>query len=131
MHVIGMTRLFREYCREHPRIVNDDLKKSIYEMFKHAVAIEDQVIDISFEMGPVEGLSADETKHYIRYIADRRLLQLGMKPVFNVKDNPLPWLDWIISGDSFKNFFEGTVTDYSTGGMQGDWLWEILTSDLN
>ena len=30
MHVQGMTRLFREYVSEHPRIVNDSFKKSIY-----------------------------------------------------------------------------------------------------
>ena len=125
-HVIGMTRLFREYCKEHPRIVNDDFKKAIYKMYKRAVKLEDKVIELSFELGDVEGQTADETKQYIRYVADRRLLQLGMKPIFGVKDNPLPWLDWIISGDSFKNFFEGKVTDYNNGGMSGKWEWETI-----
>lgn len=123
MHVIGMTKLFREYCREHPRIVSDDFKQQIYQMYRDAVKLEDKVIDLSFEMGDIEGLSASQMKQYIRYIADRRLLQLGMKPNFKEKNNPLPWLDWVISGDSFKNFFEGTVTDYSNAGMEGDWDW--------
>jgi ribonucleotide reductase beta subunit family protein with ferritin-like domain len=43
-----------------------------------------------------------------------------MKPIFKQKDNPLLWVDWIVSGDSFKNFFEGTVTDYNASGMVGD-----------
>jgi len=127
MHVQGMTQLFREYVKENPRIVNDELKSEIYRMFTSAVDLEDKVIDLAYEMGGTDGLTADEVKKYIRYIADRRLLQLGLKPIFNVKDNPLPWLDWIINGDSFKNFFEGVVTDYNADGMSGnDWGWQEL-----
>ena len=103
---------------------NDELKSEIYRMFTYAVDLEDKVIDLAYEMGGSEGLVAAEVKQYIRYIADRRLLQLGLKPIFNVKDNPLTWLDWIINGDSFKNFFEGVVTDYNASGMTGEWGWD-------
>jgi len=121
MHCEGMAKLFRVFCEEHPRIVTDDFKKAIYQMFRDAIKLEDKVIDIAFSMGDVEGLTAKEVKQYIRYIADRRLTQLGLKPNWNVKENPLEWLDWIVNGDSFKNFFEGTVTDYSSNNMTGDW----------
>lgn len=124
MHVEGMTRLFHEFCKEHPRIVTDDFKRDIYQMFRDAVALEDRVIDLAYgRTGKTEGLSAEEVKAYIRYIADRRLIQLGLKGNFGVKDNPLPWLDWIVNGDSHKNFFEGTVTDYNAAGMSGEWGW--------
>ena len=125
MHVEGMTRLFREFCSEHPKIVNDDFKKDIYQMFRDAVALEDKVIDLAYkDTDSIEGLTALEVKQYIRYIADRRLIQLGLKGNFNVRENPLPWLDWIVNGDSLKNFFEGTVTDYNAAGMDGDWGWK-------
>jgi len=123
MHVEGMSRLFREFCQEHPRVVTDEFKKEIYDMFRTAVKLEDKVIDLAYKMGDVEGLDKNEVKQYIRHLADRRLIQLGLKPNFGVKDNPLPWIEWIIAGDSFKNFFEGTVTDYSAAGMQGEWGW--------
>lgn len=123
MHVEGMSRLFREFCQEHPRVVTDEFKKEIYDMFRTAVKLEDKVIDLAYKMGDVEGLDKTEVKQYIRHLADRRLIQLGLKPNFGVKDNPLPWIEWIIAGDSFKNFFEGTVTDYSAAGMQGEWGW--------
>lgn len=124
LHVEGMTRLFRTFCDEHPRIVTDDFKKNIYEIFRTAVSLEDKVIDLAYRVGNIDGLSADEVKQYIRYIADRRLTGLGLKPNFNVDANPLPWLDWVVNGDSFKNFFEGTVTDYSANGLSGDdWGW--------
>ena len=121
MHCEGMAKLFRQFCEEHPRIVTDEFKASIYQMFRDAIKLEDKVIDIAFELGDVEGLTAKEVKQYIRYIADRRLIQLGLKANWNVKENPLEWLDWIINGDSFKNFFEGTVTDYSSDNMTGEW----------
>lgn len=124
MHVQGMTRLFREYLKENPRIINDKFKKEIYDMYRVAVSLEDKVIDLAYELGEIEGLNKEEVKEYIRYIADRRLIQLGLKPNWGVKENPLEWLDWIINGDSFKNFFEGTVTDYNANGMTGDsWGW--------
>jgi len=124
MHVAGMTELFRTYTNENPEVVNDEFKLSIYEMYRTAVNLEDKVIDLAFEMGPMEGLTAEEVKLYIRYIADRRLTNLGLKPNWNIEENPLPWLDWVLNGDSFKNFFEGRVTDYSADGMSGSsWGW--------
>lgn len=119
-HVAFHANLFSEFCREHPKTVTDDFKKSIYDMARSVYELEASFIDLAFEMGDVEGLTKEETKEYIKYIIDRRLLQLGFKPNFEIEENPLPWLDWIISGDSFKNFFEGKVTDYSSEGLLGD-----------
>ena len=123
MHCEGMVKLFREFCDEHPKVVTDEFKKDIYQMFRDAVKLEDKVIDLAFQMGDVEGITSDEVKQYIRYIADRRLIQLGLKGNFKVKENPLKWLDWVLNADSFKNFFEGTVTDYNAAGMDGEWGW--------
>lgn len=124
MHVDGMTELFRIYLNENPEVVTDEFKTGIYDMYRSAVELEDKVIDLAFAMGDVQGLSAREVKDYIRYIADRRLTNLGLKPNWDVDSNPLPWLDWVLSGDSFKNFFEGRVTDYSADGMTGEsWGW--------
>jgi ribonucleotide reductase beta subunit family protein with ferritin-like domain len=116
-------KLFREFCEEHPRIVNDDFKKEIYEMFRQAVKLEDKVIDLAYEMGALEGLTAPEVKQYIRYLADRRLIQLGLKSNWKVKDNPLPWMEELIGGSSISNFFEKRVTDYNAQGMTGTWGW--------
>src|SRR6056300_236530 len=122
LHVEGMTKLFHTYCLENPHVVTDELKSYIYSNYETAVALEDSLVDLvySHSSEAISDLDSTQVKQYIRYIADRRLLQLGLKPIFKVKDNPLTWLDWIVSGDSFKNFFEGTVTDYNASGMIGD-----------
>ncbi len=122
-HVEGMTQLFKHFLREKPRLVGDEFKEYIYETARTAVKLEDDVIDLVFEDGDMEGLTASEVKEYIRYLTDRRLIQLGLKGNYGIKENPLPWVDWVVAGDSFKNFFEGTVTDYSASGMQGDFGW--------
>ena len=127
MHVQGNAKLFREFCEEKPRIVNDELKSKIYKMAKTAVKLEDMFIDLAYKDNNIQGLSKDEVKTYIRHIADRRLLQLGLRPKFNQKDNPLPWLDWVLNGASHDNFFEKRVTEYSVVGMEGDWGWEDTT----
>lgn len=125
MHAEGMTKLFRVFCEEHPRIVNDEFKEQIYGMVREAVALEDKVIDLAYEMGPIEGLTAEEVKEYIRYIADRRLIQLGLKGNYGVKENPLEWLEPLISSTSHDNFFETVVTEYNADGLDGDdWGWD-------
>jgi len=121
LHVQGNAKLFRTFCEEHPRIVNDELKSKIYQMAKDAVALEDRFIKLAFKNYEVQGLTKEEVKQYIRHIADRRLLQLGLKPKYKAKDNPLPWLDWVLNGASHDNFFEKRVTEYSVVGMEGDW----------
>jgi len=123
LHADGMTKLFRVFCEEHPSIVNDEFKQQIYGMVREAVVLEDRVIDLAYEMGDVEGLTGCEVKQYIRYIADRRLIQLGLKGNFGVKKNPLPWLEPLITTTSHDNFFETSVTEYSAKGMEGDWEW--------
>lgn len=123
MHTQAMTRLFRTFCEEHPKLVNNRLKKQIYEMYTQAVELEDKVIELTYAMGAIEGLTADEVKQYIRYLADQRLIQLGLKPIFKVKNNPLTWLDWIVSSSSLSNFFEKRVTDYNASGLVGEWNW--------
>jgi glutaredoxin 3 len=129
IHVQGNAKLFREFCDEHPRIVNDELKSKIYTMAKQAVDLEDKFIALAFKGNDVQGLTKEEVRKYIRHIADRRLLQLGLKPKFRQKDNPLPWLDWVLNGASHDNFFEKRVTEYSVNGMEGDWGWnEVATA---
>ena len=128
LHVQGNAKLFRTFCEEHPRVVNDELKSKIYTMSTNAVKLEDKFIDLAYANVKVQGLDKDDVKKYIRHIADRRLLQLGMKPKFKQKDNPLPWLDWVLNGASHDNFFEKRVTEYSVNGLSGDWGWDEVAA---
>ena len=119
LHVEAMTKLFREFVQENLDIWTDDFKKEIYQACREMVSLEDRFLDLVFEMGDIDGLTKKEMKQYIRYIADRRLLQLGLKPNYNVKDNPIGWLDDVL-GVEHQNFFEGRATTYMKAGLRGD-----------
>jgi ribonucleoside-diphosphate reductase beta chain len=120
-HVDGMTWLFKEFLRENKEIWTDQLKSQVYTIAEKMVELEDKFIDLAFELGGIEGLTVDEVKKYIRYIADRRLIGLGMKGIFKVKSNPLPWVEEIINAPEHTNFFEQRATAYSKGSLTGDW----------
>ena len=121
MHAENMIKLFRTYINENREIWNDELKSSIYTIAEKMVELEDRFIDLAFGLTEMEGLTIDELKKYIRYIADRRLISLGMKGIFKVKRNPLPWVEEMINAPTHTNFFENRATDYAKGAHSGDW----------
>ena len=121
MHAENMMKLFKTYIQENNEIWNDDLKSRIYAIAERMVDLEDKFIDLAFSSGDMEGLTADELKKYIRYIADRRLIGLGMKGIFKVKRNPLPWVEEMINAPTHTNFFENRSTDYAKAAHTGTW----------
>jgi ribonucleoside-diphosphate reductase beta chain len=120
-HAESMIKLFRSYIEENKEIWNDDLKSRIYTIAERMVELEDKFIDLAFDMGGISSLTSEEVKTYIRYIADRRLISLGLKGVFKVKKNPLPWVEEMINAPTHTNFFENRATDYSKGALSGNW----------
>ena len=121
MHSENMMKLFKTYINENTEIWNDELKSSIYTIAEKMVELEDRFIDLAFGVNEMQGLTADELKKYIRYIADRRLIGLGMKGIFKVKRNPLPWVEEMINAPTHTNFFENRATDYAKGALSGTW----------
>lgn len=122
-HVYGMSELFITFVREHPEVLTDAFKETVYSMFREAVELEDKFIDLAYENGSAPDLHKEEVKQYVRYLADRRLLMIGFKPNFGVKDNPLPWMEELLA-DQLSNFFEKRVSDYSVGTLTGEWCYD-------
>ena len=120
-HCESMIKLFRTYIEENKEIWNDELKGQIYTIAEKMVELEDRFVDLAFEMGDMPDLTANDVKQYIRYICDRRLISLGMKGVYKVKKNPLPWVEEMINAPIHGNFFENRVTDYAKGALSGEW----------
>jgi ribonucleoside-diphosphate reductase beta chain len=120
-HAESMIKLFRTYIEENREIWNDELKGKIYTIAEKMVQLEDKFIDLAFGVNEMEGLSSEDVKKYIRYIADRRLISLGLKGVFKVKKNPLPWVEEMINAPTHTNFFENRATDYAKGALSGNW----------
>ena len=79
LHVEAMTKLFKEFIQENIDIWTDDFKAELYQICREMVELEDKFLDLVFEFGDMQGLTKKDMYAYNRYIADRRLLQLGLK----------------------------------------------------
>ena len=131
LHCEGITRLYHEWNRE-TGAVTASVRDDIIDVAKTMVGLEERFIELAFNLGHIDGMTPDEIKQYIRYIADWRLTQLKLTPVFGyftveesgyrqIKPHPLPWLGEILNGVEHANFFEQRATEYSKGATKGSW----------
>jgi ribonucleoside-diphosphate reductase beta chain len=121
LHCLSVIRLFRTFVQENPEIWTEEFRRDLYLVCATIVDHEDAFIDLAFELGGVQGLDASLTKQYIRFIADRRLQQLGLEPLYKIEKNPLPWLDEMLNAVEHANFFENRATEYSKASTAGSW----------
>jgi ribonucleoside-diphosphate reductase beta chain len=126
LHCLSIIKLFRTFIGENPEIWTEEFRRELYIICATIVDHEDAFIDLAFELGPVQGLNAAQVKDYIRFIADRRLMQLGLNPLYHVAKNPLPWLDDMLNAPEHTNFFENRATEYSKASTEGSWedVWD-------
>lgn len=122
LHCEGVMWLFHQWLAEHPEIDRARLAVELARICQEVVEHEDRFIDLAFEMGDVDGLTANEVKRYIRYIANMRMRQLGLGNLYDgLERNPLPWLEEILNGVEHANFFEQRATEYTRSGANGSW----------
>jgi ribonucleoside-diphosphate reductase beta chain len=120
LHCEGMIKLYHAFNKE-TGAVTKSVADDIVEMGRTVVGLEDKFIDLAFEAGEVQGMTPDDIKQYIRFIADWRLRQLHLPEIYGVKENPLPWLQSLLSGVEHANFFEARSTEYSKAATKGQW----------
>ena len=101
---------------EEPELFDEDLKERIVEMLEEAVECEYQFAEDLLGQG-ISGLSTADTREYLQFVADQRLLQLGLEKRYNSK-NPFGFMD-LQDVQELTNFFERTVAAYQTG-VSGD-----------
>jgi ribonucleoside-diphosphate reductase beta chain len=131
LHCEGVIRLFHEWNRE-TGAMTPAVRDDIIDVAKTMVRLEENFVDLAFSLGDIEGMSAEDIKRYVRYIADWRLAQLKLPTVFGcfeqadggyrpLMEHPLPWLQEILNGVEFANFFEQRATEYTKGATRGSW----------
>ena len=121
LHTQSIIKLFRAFIDENRDIWTPELQREIYKACETIVTHEDAFIDLAFEQGGIQGLTAEDVKEYIRWIADRRLTQLNLQPIYRIPSNPLPWMDAMLNGVEHANFFESRATEYSKASTEGTW----------
>ncbi|RSL15023.1 ribonucleoside-diphosphate reductase beta chain [Edaphobacter aggregans] len=94
---------------EHPELFDAQLESEVVEMMKEAVDCELQFAE-DLLSGGVAGLSVREMRQYLEYVADSRVVRLGMKPIFGAK-NPFAFME-LQDVQELANFFERRVSAY-------------------
>lgn len=89
----------------------------VHEIIGDAVAIEKEFITDALPAALI-GMNADLMKQYIEFVADRWLVALGCKKMFN-STNPFDFME-MISLQGKTNFFEKRVGDYQKAGVMGN-----------
>ena len=97
---------------EQPELFDADLEAQIKDMIDEAVECEYQFAADVLSEG-VQGMSLADTKIYLQFVADQRLAQLGIAPVYGVK-NPFDFME-LQDVQELTNFFERTVSSYQVG----------------
>jgi ribonucleoside-diphosphate reductase beta chain len=123
LHCEGIVKLYHAFNAE-TRAVTKAVADDIVDCCKTVVALEDRFIDLAFDAGEVQGMTPADIKAYIRFIADWRLRQLALPTLYGVAENPLPWLQSLLSGVEHANFFEARATEYSKAASRGAWQGE-------
>jgi ribonucleoside-diphosphate reductase beta chain len=100
---------------ENPHLWTVPFKEEIRSLFLQAVELEYRYAEDTMPRG-VLGLNAPMFKSYLRFIANRRAMQIGLEPLFEHEDNPFPWMSEMIDLKKERNFFETRVIEYQTGG---------------
>lgn len=100
---------------ENPNLWTAQFRQEIAELFKKAVELEYRYAEDTMPRG-VLGLNATMFKAYLRFICNRRCMQIGLDQLFPNEENPFPWMSEMIDLKKERNFFETRVIEYQTGG---------------
>lgn len=120
--------LFRELIKENPEIWTDEVKKELYDAARLTVELEDNFIERAFEHGELPNLTMKDLKNYIRYRANTKLQDLGLKANWKNLDKEalqrLEWFNVLASGVELQDFFAQRVVDYSKSVADFEGVWD-------
>ena len=110
-------------CLVYSKLENKLNKETIEDIIREAVYIEDEFINQSLPCRLI-GMNATLMSQYIKFVADRLLLQLGYDKIYNVS-NPFSFME-MISMERKGNFFETPISDYSKNqNTRDDTIFEV------
>lgn len=119
IHLKLFINIVNEIKKEQPELWTEDFKKTVVENIIGAVEHEIDWGKECIQEG-ILGLNAENLTEYLHFIADMRLMAIGIPAHYNTY-NPFPWIDQFTQGSMIEvNFFEGTVREYTSGSLHWD-----------
>jgi len=114
IHLAFGCDLISAIIQENPEVWTTAFKQEVVDLIKHAVELEMNYASQACPDGLL-GITRKQFCDYVQYVADRRLVRLGLAKVYN-KENPFLWMSEATDLSKEKNFFETRVTEYQSGG---------------
>ena len=115
MHLNFGIDMINQIKIENPHLWDDAMKREATQMILQATQLEIEYARDTMPRG-VLGMNAVMMEEYLQFIANRRLVQIGLPEQFKGVKNPFPWMSEIMDLRKEKNFFETRVIEYQTGG---------------
>jgi len=106
-----------ETLKEYQIFVIDNPDIDVVQICKDSVDKEDVYIDCEFTMKYIDSISSQYVKDYIRFVANMRLAQLNIKPIYNDAGNNLFQLTQVLN----KNILDSNATKYVKDLTTGAW----------
>ena len=111
-HMNFAFEIVRQVRKEEPSIFDHDMRQNILLMLQEAIECEMQFAEDLLSEGVV-GLSSQDMRTYLEFVADQRLGMLGMEPFYGSR-NPFSFMD-LQDVQELTNFFERRVSAYQMG----------------
>jgi ribonucleoside-diphosphate reductase beta chain len=115
MHLNFGIDVINQIKLENPELWDDEMQDQAAGMILQGMQLEIEYARDTMPRG-VLGMNASMMEEYLNYIANRRLVQIGLPEEFPDAENPFPWMSEIMDLRKEKNFFETRVIEYQTGG---------------
>ena len=115
MHLNFGIDMINQIKIENPHLWDDQMRLEAAQMILEGTELEIQYARDTMPRG-ILGMNAGMMEEYLQFIANRRLVQIGLEEEFEGATNPFPWMSEIMDLRKEKNFFETRVIEYQTGG---------------
>lgn len=115
MHMNFGIDVINQIKLENPQVWTTEFQAQMIEIIKEGVELEAQYAEDTMPRG-ILGMNAAMFRQYVQFIANRRLVQIGLPEQYPGAENPFPWMSEMMDLQKEKNFFETRVIEYQTGG---------------
>lgn len=116
MHMNFGIDVINQIKLENPDLWTEKFQSEMIELIKTGVDLETRYAYDTMPK-PILGMNANLFEEYIKFIANRRFVQIGLPEQYPGAKNPFEWMSEIMDLKKEKNFFETRVTEYKVGGQ--------------
>ncbi len=106
LHLTGTQHILNNWKsgKDDPemKIVSEEMGAEGLQIFLDVVEQEKEWAQYLFKDGSMIGLNAEILNQYIEYISNQRLTAIGFDAPFNIKSNPLPWMNAYLVSDNVQ-----------------------------